>query len=200
MLRCDYSTSHSEVGRYLCEDTFTPMWRICMNDRHKCRLNRRLKNNGQHCHWWADFSKGGTTLGKGSKQTEYQSHQFSQWFHSWKKLLLIKNKQKYCVFKCKMELGSDNHIQVFHLHECLQKHWRAVWDREQCLTLWVSCTLQDMGPPWTPPIKYQWCPPSKEARQKHSLNHKIKFPKYRDHGTKPNHHWCSLRPINSLLS
>lgn len=121
MLRSDYSTSHSEVGRYLSEDTSTPMWRICMNDRHKCRLNRRLKNNRQHCHWWADFPKGWTTLGKCPKQTKYHCHQFSWWFHSWKKLLLIKNMQKYCVFKCKMELGSDNHIQVFHLDECLQE-------------------------------------------------------------------------------
>lgn len=155
MLRSEYSTSHSEVLRclYLYEES---PWMT----QTQMQTDRRLKYNKQHCHWWANFLKGWTTLGKVPKQRKYHCPQCSWLFHSWENPMLIKNMQQYYVFKYKIELGSANHNQAFHLHKCLLEHWEAVWDTEQYLIVGMSCAWQDMYPPWTPSTKCQCFPQS----------------------------------------
>ena len=53
----------------------------------------------------------------------------------------MKTMQKYCAFRGTMELGSDDHNQVFHLRVCVLEQHKAAWGREQCLIVGMSCAL-----------------------------------------------------------
>lgn len=96
-----------------------------------------------------------------------------------------------------MELGCDNHNQVFHLHECLLEHWKAVWDRAQCFTVRGSCALQDMNPPWIPPV-VPVVPPNQGGKAKTSLEFQDKISKtWGPCCPSQDHHWSSVK-VQSL--
>lgn len=58
-------------------------------------------------------------------------------FLSWKIPLLMETMQKYYAFKGMMELGSDDHNTCVYV---LEQH-KAVWGREQCLIVGISCAF-----------------------------------------------------------